>query len=167
MQAVPVVFCERTGEWAAAWRRLAAGRLGPSAERWLPVVETRVLSQCREVWDEAPAAFFAVELASANLDQALDFLVELATSHTRARSAVLTSRSLATYEGLARELGAVHVAYSPRRLDVLLPIAQRHLAAAPHEPLPILDRIWRELPWERAATRDTMQVPPPRPQAQP
>lgn len=126
--------------------------------RWLPLVEARGVALCREARLAAPAAFVALELAERGLDRALEFLVELAESRSPARAAVLLARDASAYEGIARELGAVLIVNSPQRIDPLVPIVQRHIAERPAEPLPILERIWQDLPWEGAPNRATIQA---------
>lgn len=158
MHPPAVIFCERSGDWAAAWRRAALARLGPSALRWLPIVETRGVALCREAQQTAPAAFLALELTGPSLDRTLDFLAGLTSQRLPARAAVLLARDAAAYEDLARELGAVLVVSSPRNIESLLPVVQRHVAERLGEPLPILERIWDDLPWEGARRRATIQT---------
>jgi hypothetical protein len=100
----------------------------------------------------------ALELCSDSIDRTLEFLAVLSSARTPARAALLLTRSGAPYEGLARELGAVFAISNPREIGALLPIVQRQLAERPAEPLPLLERLWQELPWEVAARSATIQA---------
>ena len=134
-----LIVCERTGRWAVALRR-------ELTEAGVRVWETRSLADC---WDElasSPASFLILELAR-NPRPLLDRLARLPRTFAAARAAVISDRSLAHYEWLLREAGAVHFVCSPRELAPLARIVCRHLAQAPASPKTLTEQIWAELPW--------------------
>ncbi len=100
-----------------------------------------------EVLAEAPAGFLVLELTGKNGSWLVDTLVELQRHWRGARAAVVAERSLAEWEWLMREAGAVHFLTSPRRLAPLIDLACRHLAAAPVPRQTLSERIWASLPW--------------------
>lgn len=154
MGAAAVIFCERTGDWTAAWRR--------TWDCSAPLVETRSVRQCLDALRQAPASLVAIELTAANYLAALDLLAEMAMEFRLAATAVLADRSVprkleraedrVALEWLARELGAVHFVSAPRRLAALCDVARRHLERAPVEPVPLRQQIWSRLPWDRWST---------------
>jgi hypothetical protein len=149
MDTATLVFCERTGRWAVAWRGAWTRATANRAEQPLRVVETRGARECRETLAGLPGAFVAIELTAAGADAALDLLAELTTNCRGAAAAVLAERELADYEWLARELGAVHFVASPRQLPPLVDIVRRHAARAPAiaRELETREEIWSRLPW--------------------
>jgi hypothetical protein len=64
-----------------------------------------------------------------------------------AEVAVVAARSLAGWQWLVREAGAVHFSCSPRQLGPLAEMACRHLASVPLPPQSLTDRILAGLPW--------------------
>jgi hypothetical protein len=137
---VRLIVCERTGRWAVGLRReLAEG---------LRIHETRTLPQCWEALAETPAAFMVVELRPAWLDDLLRRMAGMARRFPSAEVAVVADRSLAAYEWLAREAGAVHFTCSPRQLTPLAALAARHLATIPIPQQSFAERIWASLPWK-------------------
>ena len=126
METARFIVCEKTGQWATAFRRagFAAG---------VRVCETRSLDQCWRELDASPASFLAVELTAGNLESLLARLAALGGSHPAAGAMVIASRGAVRYEWLLREAGAVHVLFSPRRAASAVGLATRHLARAPTE----------------------------------
>jgi len=139
------IVCEKTGRWATALRQ------EPEA-RGTRVWETRSLAECWEMLPRWGASFVVAELTPANLDALLDRLARLPRDHPLCRVAVVAGRSLARYEDLVREAGAVWFVVSPRELGPLAATARRHLRMAPSEPRKLAERIWASLPWGRAET---------------
>lgn len=137
------IVCEKTGRWATALRQEPKAR---GTRLW----ETRSLAECFDMLQRWGASFVVAELTSANCDALLDRLARLPRDHPLCRVAVVADRSLAQYEGLAREAGAVWFVVSPRELGPLAATAQRHLRLAPSEPRKLAERIWASLPWGRA-----------------
>jgi len=148
MQPGTLVFCERSGRWAVAWRRLWARTLpGRSGANSIRVVETRSVSECLETLAELPAAFVAIELTAKSADKALELLFELMTRFRDSAAAVLAENELAEYEWLAREMGAVHFVASPRHLPSLVEMVRRHAERTPAPDLGLRQEIWSRLPW--------------------
>lgn len=147
-QSVPLIFCERNGQWAAAWRIAWDRRLrrGESSVE-IRVRETRSPAECLEAIEAAPAAFVLVELTAANGERTLDLLFEIASRHRYAATAVAADRSLRGYELAARELGALHFLVSPCELPGLASMVERFAARAPQGELEFEDRVWASLPW--------------------
>lgn len=140
-----VVFCERTGDWAVAWRRVWSqrARFGP-----VRLVETRSAAHCRDALAAVADAFVVIELAPVACDAALDLLHDIDLHFLSMPRAVVADRRLGEYEGLARELGALDFITTPLALDRLCLQADRHLArwVPPRED--IAKSIWDELPWK-------------------
>lgn len=135
-----LTIVERSGHWAAAMRvELAA----TGVRLW----EAGPRPNLQELMAEAPAGFLVLELTRKNAARVLDTLVELHRSWRGARAAVVADRSLADWEWLMREAGAVHFLTSPRKLGPLVDLACRHLAAAPVPQQTLSERIWAGLPW--------------------
>lgn len=137
------IVCEKTGRWAVALRR----ELGDAAAL---VFETRGR---QSFWNElaaSPASFAALELTSANVDAVQTLVYRVGRRFPAARVMILSRRELRQYEWLLREAGAIHVAYTTRRLNVAASLATRHLAAAPRIELPPRERILATLPWSAA-----------------
>jgi len=118
--------------------------LAPAGVRLWEIGPRPVLA---DVMAESPAGFLVLELTAKNASWLVDSLVELPRQWRDARAAVVAERSLAEWEWLVREAGAVHFLTSPRRLAPLIDLACRHLAAAPMPRQTLSERIWTSLPW--------------------
>ena len=144
-----LIFCERSGNWAVAWRqaweRYARGAAGEAPE--IRTIETRSPEDCLQHLREFPAAFVVLELAAEDRDRALELLLEITTRHRGAAAAVVAERTIQEYEWSLRELGAVHFIVSPRELAALCRMVERHAARAPREELELEARAWASLPW--------------------
>ena len=134
-----LIVCERSGRWAVALRR----ELGEAGVR---VWETRTLPDCRDELLANPASFVVIELLP-NIGGLLRLLETQPRQFPLARLAVVAGRSLAAYEWLLREAGAVHFLCSPREVGVLARLACRHLAEVPQPQQSLTERIWASLPW--------------------
>ncbi len=148
-----LIVCERTGQWAVALRRELTG----GGAR---VCETRSLDDCWQMLAGFPFSFVVVELTRANIDNLLHRLIDSKRQHPRARVAVVADRSLAGYEWLVREAGAVQLLVSRLRLGPLAGVAQRHLAQVPQRRLGLAERIWVELPWSQRSVEAQRAAPP-------
>jgi len=138
--AARLIIAEHSGGWAAAIRIELAEtgvRLWEAGAR--PVVSSLLA--------EAPASFLVLELTVKNPPRLLDVLGEMQRGWPDARAAVVADRSLAQWEWLMREAGAVHFLTSPRKLAPLVELACRHLAAAPIPQQTLPESIWSSLPW--------------------
>ena len=136
-----LVYCERTGAWAAALRRHLGS--APVAQR-----QTRSLTECREVLAEFPASLIVLEVTSANLEQALEFLAELPRQFPHAASIAVLQRGLESHQWTIREFGSLAVTNSPRELHRLAPLIRRYFAALPKPAQSWEDQIWSQLPWQ-------------------
>ena len=146
-----LIVCERTGRWAVALR-LAFER--PAVR----VYQTRSVPECWEMFGKCPASFVVAELTTANADALLDRMARHQRLFPLGRVAVVAKRSMAAYEPLLREAGAVHFLCSPRQVGRLAQLACRHLAQVPPLQQNLTERIWANLPWgargEGRGTRD-------------
>ncbi len=134
-----LIVCERTGRWAVTLRRERDG-----AD--VRVHESRSIVECWQQLVESPAGFVVVELTRGNLASLLERLARLPREWPLARVAVVADRSLAKYEWLIREAGAVHFTSSPRQLGPLARAAQAHLDQAPAPPKALVEQIRADLP---------------------
>jgi DNA-binding NarL/FixJ family response regulator len=146
MKQMQLLICETTGDWAAL------------IVRGLPIsvrlMETRSLS---EVWPRlAPAAAGVVllELTTERASQTLAALVRLERDFPHLAAVVLTDRSLAAWEEICREAGAVHFVVSPRNIHQVIElicrqaaVVKQNLPAEDDQTMPLEDKILAELPW--------------------
>ena len=136
-----LIVCERFAHWAVALRR-------ELVHTGVRVWETRNLTQCWDALADAPAGFAVVELTAAAADDLLRRMARLPREFPLVRTAIVADRSLADYEWLLRESGAVHFTCSSRQLAPLAEMACRHLAQVPVPRQSLTERIWNSLPWE-------------------
>jgi len=134
-----LIVCERTGRWAIALRR-------ELAEVGVRVWETRSVDDCWHELARSPASFVVLELRG-KIPALLQRIVRLSREFPLARVAVAAERSMADYQWIAREAGAVHFLSSPRRATMLAQMACRHLAQVPPPSQNLTERIWSSLPW--------------------
>ena len=149
------IICERAGQWALALRQAFDRAKAPGAEESAAgaaedfrLVETRSADDCLAVLGEEPLAVVVVELCPATCDQALSLVAEVARRFPLAPVIVLAAREMALYEWLARELGAVHFASSPRRLQDVVAIVRRHGRRLPVPEMGTAEAVWATLPWK-------------------
>lgn len=138
------IICERSEKWAAALRR-------PLKLVGHRIVETRSLDDCWAEVGASPASLVAVEATAVNLETLVPWMQRLTAAFPRTRVVVLGNRALESGQWLLREVGAVHVIFSPRQWQPVVRIAQRHLGSAPRLDDTDRQRIWRRLPWAEAA----------------
>ncbi|HEX4146138.1 MAG TPA: hypothetical protein VHY91_21735 [Pirellulales bacterium] len=140
-----LIVCEPIGLWSSALRQA-------SAERPLPLVETR---RPAEVWQQlaaAPASMVALAWSAERRAEMVEAADQLGRRFPQARWIALIDRRRPGDGPLARELGAIHVCQSPRQVDVVVRLARRHLgprAAVRHWPAidDRIEEIWQTLPW--------------------
>jgi hypothetical protein len=142
-----LIVCERTGRWAVALRR-------ELAEAGIRVWETRTLADCWTELAESPVSLVVLELGG-DTTGLLGRMARQGREFPQARLAVVADRSLAEYEWLMREAGAVHFACSPRQVGTLAQLACRHLAQVPPPQQSLTERIWASLPWAKGEGRGT------------
>lgn len=143
--SVPVIFCEATGQWAAAARSCMPAEV--------PLVQTRSIGELIERLANNPMAIAAIEWQSERAAWLLDETVQLCRHFPRALVVVLASRAQAGWESVAREAGAAHCIVSTRRLPELTQIALQHRriceqqSLASDDPADLEERILASLPW--------------------
>ena len=135
-----LIICEKSGQWAAAFRRAAT-----SCE--LPISETRGLQQVERELADKPASIAAIEVNAATAAKVAIQISAWQTKYPAARFLLLADRELEAIEVELREAAAVHVIYSTRDLAGPLRIVRRHLARAPQPPLSLEETILAALPW--------------------
>jgi hypothetical protein len=133
------IVCERGSTWAAALR-VAAARQPPAAWRGPRLYEVRSLAELSERFDVCPQGYGLVEVHRANLGPVLTWLVDTVRRFPRGCFAALLDASITGKRGPNRhssddrqeavnsllEAGAVDVADSPRHLQPILALGQRH-----------------------------------------
>lgn len=142
MPTARFLICEKTGRWAAAWRRVL-----PLDE--VKVSELRGFDPCQRALAELPYSVVAVEVTRRNLSAALTQLVAWRRRFPHAVFLIPADRGLERANLLLREAGAAHVVFSPRNLGPTAALIRRHLAAAPAPAAPLEETIWQTLPWGR------------------
>lgn len=140
-----LIYCERSGVWAAAIRR----ELGSQdiAQR-----ETRSLVECQEVLVAFPESLIVVELTSTNLEPALNWLAALPVAFPRARAIALAERGLEPHEVIAREFGCLAFVTSPRALAPIAALIGRYFEQLPRPAMSWQERIRARLPWPNTQT---------------
>jgi hypothetical protein len=139
-----LIFCERTGAWCVALRRLLD-------EYESEIVETRSLAECREELLRRPASMLVLEATADSLAQVLSWLARLERDFPQARAAVVAERSLAQYEWAVREAGALAMSTSPRNLEPLVSLARSFLSMRQIAEPTMTERVWNSLPWKPLA----------------
>jgi hypothetical protein len=147
MPHAKIIFCEKSGRWAAALRRA----LGEGA---VPICETRSLEQCEEALRAGPSSLVAVEATAKTLEPLLALIARGGQTDPFARFVALLDADLDRVEPLLREAGAVDVLHSLREAPTLARLAQRHLTLVPQANRTLGEAIAERLPWKRLATSD-------------
>lgn len=153
-----LVFLERKGEWAMAWRRLK-GRPTPgldlleSKDRRLVTRETRSRDELLEVLRQSPRAFVGVELTLAHVEPTLELIAQVTSQFPRSIVVALGQRGTEQYEGLAREFGASCFVRSPLDLGSLCVPLRTHLGTLPALEMSIEEETLARLPWGPRTTR--------------
>jgi len=140
MPAARCILCERTGAWAVALRP-------PLQRTGHRLYETRSLATCGDEILASPASIVGVEVTGENLEQVVSWMCRLRTTFPAVRIIVLGRRGLDSCQWLLREAGAVHVVFSPRDVQGVVRVIQRHLGAAPDKGASERERVWQRLPW--------------------
>lgn len=135
-----LIVYESSGRWA-----LALARHLPELRGRLQ--ETRSPDECLTALAGAPASFVVVELTQSGADAGLRLLRRCVSSFPAAAPAVVVERGLDFDEWTLRELGAVHVIRSRRRVRSLAEMAGRHLRRYPSSSRSPWERALAELPW--------------------
>jgi hypothetical protein len=164
------IVCEQTSRWASALR-LALGQEAVAADPPYLLREVRSLAELSVELASHPTGFVAVEVRRNDLGGVLTWLAEAERKFPRARCFAMLGRSLLASESdlrstttqslqdvgdALREAGALAVVASPRRLADALQLGRRHAAATEShatllaEQLPLVERLWATLPWQKA-----------------
>lgn len=157
MPHAKVIFCEKSGRWAAALRR--ALRDEP-----VSIAETRSLSQCDEALAAAPASLVAIEVTSKTLESLVQTIARVRNELPFARVVGLLDNGLDQAEPVLREAGAADLFHSLRDAPALARLAQRHLALTSPAGQSFHEAIAERLPWKSSATPGfamNMQIPLP------
>jgi hypothetical protein len=136
-----LIYCERSGDWAAALRREL--RDGAIQQR-----ETRSLAECREVLSLFPASLVVLELTAASADRALEWLAAMGKEFPQACAVAVAERGLEGNEWIAREFGCLAFTTSPRELKPVAELVRRYLASLPRPEMTFEEEIWSRLPWK-------------------
>ncbi len=140
VQTAQFIVCEKTGSWAAALR-------WHQGARPLPLQETRSLIDARATLLKSPASILALEVTAANAEGVLRLMLEARRLCPDAREIVLLTNEVGVFAPLFWESGAVFVVLSPRRLDRVVRLVERHLAGQEAPELSTRERVWARLPW--------------------
>jgi hypothetical protein len=118
------------------------------------LIETRHLD---EVWERLPrfkTTMVALELTLNRAEQVLTGLIRLDHEFPQTAAVVLAERSLAGWEQITREAGAVHFIASPRKLEEIALLVRHRVAAkleyrlsSQEQALPLEEQILADLPW--------------------
>lgn len=134
------VVCEKTSQWAVAFRWALAGS-------GIRVHETRGLAECGQVLQAFPASLLALELRRANLAELVRSLVQWRRCYPRSGALVLLPRELQACEWTLREAGALHVVHSQRDLSPAAGLVARFCQRAEPRESGIFNTIADRLPW--------------------
>ena len=149
MNRVELVVCERSSRWASALRMSFAVSGRPCRLR-----EIRHLVELEAELAKRRACLVAIEVDRTNFASALAQLTVIRKKLPGVRTIALLDRSLVSEFAAVRdavvEAGAAAVAASPRGLDAILALSERHVAAerTKDDSLPLVARIWATLPWQ-------------------
>lgn len=126
MSSPVLIVCERTGDWAVAWRSALAGG-GRTAT--VTISESRSIDECRALLDEHSAAVAVIEITQTNFEAGCSLLADLERRWPRAAvMVVVDSKARAEAELPLREHGAQHVMSSRYELPSAVQLALRHFA---------------------------------------
>jgi len=140
MVAPRLIICEAANRWTPPMRRLV--RSSGVLVRQTPRLDL--------FWEElaaAPTSVVALEVSVKTIGRVLADLELLGRRFPDTVALVLGTREAAPLEWLLRESGAVHAAFSPRRLDPVARVVARHAALSRHEPADMRRWAWARLPW--------------------
>jgi hypothetical protein len=161
------ITCERTGRWAAALR-VGAARHGPISGRQPGICEVRSQQELIERLEMRPQSLAFLEILPSNLGKLLPWLADNSRKFPRANFIALldgtfgvaasphSNRLQAVTHDIADvflEAGAAEIADSPRRLQHIFALAERHAAivggsqSQADRAQSIADWAWSQLPW--------------------
>ena len=109
--------------------------------------ETRSIPQAWEALCQSPASFLGLELTADNFELVVRGLKHLSRDYPRARAIIFTNRGLQQYEWILRESGAIDFLTSPRQIQHLAAMADRHIRQIQADSQIGNETIWQRLPW--------------------
>lgn len=134
------IVCERAHFWAA--------RIRPKLSNMsLRLYESRSLAECWQQLETAPASLLALELTATNIKSMIEALPRMTRWYPLARAVILGDRVMLEFDWLLREAGAVGTTFSPRRLDPLMRLVERHFASIQARAQTTSGCIRLRLPW--------------------
>lgn len=153
MHPIPLVICERTGDWAEAFRRAAESFGGHATLR---TIETRSSAECRRRLSERRSTSaglpLLIELSIGGGSEVCELLAWHARRFGNAPRMVVASRGFVDYEVVMREAGATLFVASSRDLRSCVAEYLRFRDDPAHVPLEdertIPARLRDSLPWE-------------------
>jgi hypothetical protein len=175
------IVCERGNRWATAIRTAIARESVVAEFARIPVLrepalksgdfsyvtrprirEVRSLVELAQQLEIRPDSFAMVETHEANLANVLAWVAAASRRYPDGRFAALVDTSLASQQtrqdvvDALVEAGAVEVAVSPRRLQNILAVAERHSADVAERIQPaagdlsLVEWAWSRLPWQES-----------------
>jgi hypothetical protein len=145
MVTARLIVCERTGQWAAAFRRELAMPRGAASV--VPLHESRGLADCASLLEHWPGSLAAVEVTKDYFAAALDWTADMVARYPAARIVILSRLEVVAAEWVLREAGAVHIVRSPRHVKSVTQLAVKQLAQAPRVEQSYVEAIMASLPW--------------------
>jgi len=141
-----LILCAESDVWAVAMQRAHPNirKYWKRCPRW---------SAAWEAFKARPGSFLIVELRPDKLLEILDALRWMERWASAGRIALVVDRRWADLEWMFRQAGVIYFATSPRQMGPLVQMALRHLRRSLRPPTSLAERIWRRLPWPRAAGR--------------
>lgn len=143
------LVCERTAGWASALRLALAAAAAPIRLR-----ELRLVSELDAELTARPHSFAVVEAHRGNFAALLGWLAQARDRHAGATFAIVVDRSLSPeidpVAAALLETGAQAIATSPRRLETVVALGQRHgrISANTAESVSFVDQVRASLPWQ-------------------
>jgi|GEM_PF-852607 len=141
-----LILCTESGVWAVAMQRA-----NPNIRRYWKRYSG--WSAAWEAFQARPGSFLVVELRPDNLPEILGALWWMERWAPEGRMALVADRRWADLEWMFRQAGLVHFTTSPRQMGPLVQMALRHLRRSHRPPTSLTERIWRRIPWPKAASR--------------
>ena len=152
MAGAKFFVCERTGDWALAWRR-------ELATAGLAVSEVRSLENLNEALAAFPYSVAAVATQVATNEALVRWLWESHERWPHARFGLLAAPSQRIFEMAWREAGAMFVACGSLEIAAAVPLVAGHVRRAPQPEQTLAERIAGELPWPRFAASPNVPQP--------
>jgi hypothetical protein len=137
-----IIVCESRGHWATALRRVLPVET--------PMRESRSLSECEAHLLAATNSLVVVELTGGNAPQGIERVERWRRRFPASATVLVAARDLASWRDLAMEAGAACFTTSPRDLNEVATILDRHRRRFPQPATAAAERIWKELPFSPA-----------------